>query len=88
MAKKWVIDDGPPLKMRLVQEIERSQDIEPIDKPNRVRTICKHIVKVLVALWMLSVGAWLQAYHGDKAIASTDGSHDAIDGQNDPFNTI
>jgi hypothetical protein len=88
MAKKWVIDDGPPLRMRLIQEIERSQDAEPIDKPNRVRTICKHIVKVLVALWMLSVGAWLQANHGDKTIASTDGPHDAIDEHGDPFNAI
>ena len=88
MAKKWAIDDGSPLKMRLVKEIERSQDAEPIDKPNRVRIISRRIVKVLVTLWMLSVGAWLQAYHGYKMIANADEPHDAIDGHEDPFNAI
>ena len=86
MAKKWTIDDGPPLKMRLVQEIERSQEAEPIDKPSRVRTIGKRIVKMLVTLWMLSVGAWLQACYGSEhIIANADSPQDTIDGQEDPF---
>lgn len=86
MAKKWTIDDGPPLKMRLVQEIERGLDAEPIDKPSRVRTIGKRIVKMLVTLWVLSIGAWLQAcYGGDHTIVDADNPHDAIDGQEDPF---
>ena len=89
MAKKWSIDDGPPLKMRLIKEIERSQDAEPIDNPTRVRTIGRRIIKALVTLWMLSVGAWLQAcYGGDHTIADTDSQHDAIDGHSDPFNAI
>ena len=83
MAKRWVIDDGPPLKMRLVKEIERSQDTEPIDNPYRVRTIGRHIVKMLVALWVLSIGAWLSAC--DRGIHNEDGSHDAIGGQDDVF---
>lgn len=88
MAKKWAIDDGPPLKMRLVKEIECSKDAEPIDKPIRVRTIGKRIIKAIVTLWILSVGAWLQAYHGDKNIASADEPHESIDGHSDPFNAI
>ena len=86
MGKKWVIDNGAPLKMRVVKEIERSQDAEPIDKPTRVRTIGQRIVKSLLTLWMLSVGSWLQACCGsDHTIANADSPQDTIDGQEDPF---
>ena len=89
MAKKWAIDDGPPRKVRLVQEREGDQNTERLrDKPIRVRTVGRRIVKVLVTLWMLAVGAWLQAYHGNKMTADADGPHDAIDGHEDPFNAI
>ena len=89
MTKKWAIDDGPPLKMRLVKEIERSQDAEPIDKTIRVKTVARRIVKVIVTLWVLSVGAWLQACYGsDHTTNNVDGAHDSIDGHSDPFNAI
>jgi hypothetical protein len=89
MAKKWAIDDGPPLKMRLVKEIECSKDAEPIDKPIRVRTIGKRIIKAIVTLWILSVGAWLQACYGSgHTTNNADEPHDAIDGHSDPFNAI
>lgn len=89
MAKKWAISNEPPRKVRLVQEREGDQNTERLrDKPIRVRTIGRRIVKMLLALWVLSVGAWLQAYHGSKPISSTDGPNDTIDGDRDPFNAI
>ena len=83
MAKKWTISDGPPLKVRLVGEKESEQNADRVmSKPIRVRSIGRRIVKVLVALWVLSVGGWLSAC--DRYIHNTDGPHDTIDGQ-DPF---
>jgi hypothetical protein len=79
MAKKWVIADGPPLKVRLVQEKECSQDTEPVDKPTRARIVTR-IVKMLIALWVLSVCAWLHTGDHSQTNAKADGPHDAIDG--------
>lgn len=89
MAKKWAISDEPPLKVRLAKETEGDQNEGRVhDKPIRVRTIGRRIVKVLAALWMLSVGAWLQScYGGDHMTADAGGPHDAIDGH-DPFNEL
>lgn len=88
MAKKWAIADGPPLKVRLVKETESCQDTERlIDRTPRVRAIGRRIVKMLLALWVMSVGWMLQAcYHGAKA-TDADEPHDAIDGH-DPMRGI
>ena len=87
MAKKWAISDGPPLKVRLAGAKECDQmDGRVVERPKRVRAIGKRIVKLLITLWVLSIGAWLQAYyHGGHTIASADEPHDDIDGQNDVF---
>lgn len=89
MTKKWAISDEPPRKVRLVQEREGDKTNERLrDKPIRVKAIGRRIVKVLLALWMLSVGAWLQAYHHGSSMASNDQAHDSIDGHEDPFGLI
>lgn len=85
MAKKWAISDEPPLKVRVVQEIERADFGDVTDKPKRMRTIGRRIVKVLVALWVLSIGAWLQSCHH---IASADEPQDTIDGESNPFDVM
>jgi len=85
MAKKWAISDEPPLKVRVVQEVERADWGDVTDKPTRMRTIGRRIVKVLLALWALSIGSWLQSCHH---IASADEPQDAIDGQTDPFDVM
>ena len=88
MAKKWAISNEPPRKVRLVQEREGDQNMERLrDKPIRVRTIGRRIVKMLVALWVMSVGSMLQVcYHGAKATDANE-PPDAIDGH-DPMRGI
>ena len=90
MARKWAISDEPPLKVRLVRERESDREAgQLVERPIRVRAVGRRIVKVLVTLWVLSIGAWLQAcHHGVDAIAGADGLHDAIDGQGDQFNVF
>ena len=90
MAKKWAISDGPPLKVRLAGMKESDQDRDRVrDKPIRVKTVARRIVKVIVTLWVLSVGALLQACYGsDHTTNNVDGAHDSIDGHSDPFNAI
>lgn len=84
MAKKWAISDEPPLKVRLVQETESTDWGDVKDKPKRMR-ILSRIAKVLVALWALSIGVWLQSCHH---IASADEPQDAIDGDTNPFDVM
>lgn len=90
MAKKWAIADGPPLKVRLVKETESCQDTERlINRTPRVRAIGRRIVKMLLALWVMSIGAWIHS--GDRGYQPSedaDGPQDAIDGQNNPFGII
>ena len=82
MGKKWTIDEGAPLKVRVVSDKERTDDSENLsERPIRTR-IVRRIVKMLVALWVVSIGGWLSAC--DRYIHNTDGAHDAIDGH-DPF---
>lgn len=78
MVKKWAISDKPPIKMRLVKEVESIQDTERlIDRPPRVRVVSR-IVKCLAAIGLLSAASWLQAaYHGER-MACSDGPHEAI----------
>lgn len=85
MAKKWTISDGPPLKVRLAWDKECDQtEGKTHDKPIRVRAIVRRIAKMLLALWVMTVGSMLQAcYHGVKA-TDADEPHDAIDGH-DPL---
>ena len=88
MAKKWAIADGPPRKVRLAGAKECDQmDGRVVERPKRVRAIGKRIVKMLLALWVMSVGWMLQVYyHGAKA-TDADVPHDAIDGH-DPLADI
>lgn len=88
MAKKWVIDDGPARKVRVVGMSERDpNEGRTACRTPRVRAICRRIVKMLLALWVMSVGSMLQAcYHGAKA-TDADKPHDAIDGH-DPMRGI
>lgn len=91
MAKKWTVAEGAPLKARLVRETESERENECVkDKHIRVRTIGKRIVRMLLALWVMSIGAWLQMNnHGDAGnTGDTDEPQDAIGGQNDPFRGI
>lgn len=85
MGKKWTIDEGAPLKVRVVSDKERTDDSENLsERPIRTR-IVRRIVKMLVALWVMSIGAWLHAGDRSHYMASNgDGPHDAIDGH-DPF---
>lgn len=86
MAKKWAISNQPPLKVRLVKETEQTDWGDAIDRPNRIRTIGRRIVKVLLLLWALCVSSWLQACHQDMSADS--GAQDAIDRQSNPFNDM
>ncbi len=90
MAKKWAISDGPPLKVRLAGAKECDQmDGRVVERPKRVRAIGKRIVKLLITLWVLSIGAWIHS--GDRGYqpsADADGPQDAIDGQDNPFGII
>lgn len=83
MAKKWAISDAPPLKVRLVKTTEGDGMEKLVDCPTRVRTISRRIVKVLVLLWALCIGSWLQACH--HATGNDGVQQDAIDGQDNPF---
>lgn len=85
MAKKWAISDEPPLKVRLVQETERAEWGDVTDRPKRMRVIGRRIVKVLLVLWALSVGSWLQSCHHG---VSADEPQDAIDGDTNPFDVM
>lgn len=89
MAKKWVISDGPPLKVRLAGTKENgANEGRTMSRPPRVRIISR-IAKMLVALWVMTIGAWLQVdTQGQHASGDKDGPHDAIDGQDNPFNLI
>ena len=86
MVKKWTISDLPPLKVRLVKETEGTIDTEQlVDRPIRVR-ILPRIVKVLVAIWVLFVGLWLQ--ESRHSVDTNDGHQNAIDGENDSFDVM
>lgn len=81
MGKKWTIDEGAPLKVRVVSDKERTDDSENLsERPIRTR-IVRRIVKMLVALWVMSVGVWLSAC--DRYIHNTDGAHGAIGGHDE-----
>ncbi len=86
MAKKWAISDGPPLKVRLAWDKERDQ-MEDKTSPIRVRVVGRRIVKMLLALWVMSVGSMLQACHHGAKATDSDEPHDAIDGH-DPLRGI
>lgn len=85
MAKKWTIREGEPLKVRVVGMTEGDGNHDRVvNRTPRVR-ILSRIAKVLVALWVMSIGAWLHS--GDRShhmASNSDGQHDAIDGH-DPF---
>lgn len=84
MAKKWTIEPGPPRKVRLA--MDREQELEQtISRYPRVRAVGKRIIKVLVVLWVLTIGAWLQACNRTAQPTGADSQHDAIDHQGDPF---
>lgn len=84
MGRPWTIDKGKPIKVRVVPETERGEWGDVSDRPSRSR-IKSRIVKMLVALWVMSVGSWLQSYHHYGGAHGGDGPQDAIDGQNDTF---
>ena len=66
--------------------MDREQEPDqPMGKYPRVRAIGKRIVKVLVVLWVLTIGAWLQACNRTTQPTGTDSQHDAIDHQGDAF---
>lgn len=79
MAKKWVIDDGPARKVRVVGMTESDpNEGRTTGRTPRVRAIGRRIVKMLVAIATLSVGTWLQAYHHEGKATDADEPHDAI----------
>ena len=84
MVKKWTIDPGPPRKVRLAMDREQEPE-QPMVKYPRVRAIGKRIVKVLVVLWVLTIGSWLQACNRTHQPTGADSQHDAIDHQGDAF---
>ena len=84
MGKKWTIDPGPPRKVRLAMDREQEPE-QTISRYPRVRAVGKRIIKMLVVLWVLTIGAWLQACNRTAQPTGADSQHDAIDHQGDPF---
>ena len=85
MAKKWTIREGEPLKVRVVGMTEGDPHEGRVKKSlPRVRIVSR-IAKVLVALWVLSIGSCLQSCHHG---VSADEPQDAIDGESSPFDVM
>lgn len=85
MGRPWTIDKGKPIKVRVVPETERGEWGDVSDRPVRTR-VKSRAVRAVVTLWMLSVGAMLQAcHHYWGAHGGSDRPQDAIDGQDNPF---
>ena len=56
MSKKWTIDKGEPIKVRLVQETERADEGEGLcDRPIRVK-IKSRLLRLIVTLIALALG--------------------------------